>query len=216
MFRIDPQLKAVANDLLVGVIRTQVKIGQSDEILLKRMSDLINHVSTTLALADIANLPAVEAARKVYRALGKDPTRYRLSSEALMRRSVKGHALYQINNVIDLNNVISLESNHSIGMFDASKIEGHVTFRVGEKDEPYEGIGRGPLNIEGLPVLSDAKGAFGSPTSDSLRTCVTDQTKDLMVCIIAFDGSLDKTLDLMVEGLKKHAFATDIQIIRVV
>jgi DNA/RNA-binding domain of Phe-tRNA-synthetase-like protein len=123
--------------------------------------------------------------------LGKDPSRYRPSAEALTRRVVNGKGLYWINNVVDLLYLVSLESGFSIGGYDAEKIEGDVWFGIGKEDEPYQAIGRGQLNIADLPLFRDNLGAFGSPTSDSLRTMVTAETTEFLMIIIDFSGRQD-------------------------
>jgi DNA/RNA-binding domain of Phe-tRNA-synthetase-like protein len=152
-----------------------------------------------------------------YRLCGKDPARYRLSSEALMRRVVKGHQLYRINNVVDLLNLVSLKSGMSIGGYDAEKISGNVIFDIGKNKEPYEAIGRGELNIEFLPVFRDSISPFGSPTSDSVRTSVTNSTKRFLMIIIGFSGEIctTETIDLSVSLLKKYANADNIETILV-
>lgn len=161
----------------------------------------------------ISQQAAIAASRKVYRALGKDPARYRLSAEALMRRVVKGEELYQINSVVDLVNFSSISSGFSIGAYDADKIEGPVVLGVGKEHEPYEAIGRGELNVENLPVLRDASGAFGSPTSDSLRTSVTLGTRHLLMVFFGFGAfnTLDDALKNAASLLYEFAGAQNLE-----
>lgn len=140
-------------------------------------------------MADIkpADLNEIAAARRAFKAMGKDPSRYRPSSEALYRRIATGKGLWQVNPIVDANNVLSLQTRWPVGAYDMTKISGEITFRTGKSDEPYEGIGRGPLNIEHLPVFSDTQGPFGAPMSDSERTKVTDLTGEVLSIIIAFE-----------------------------
>ena len=168
-------------------------------------------------LAEVGSHPAIRASRIAYRLCGKDPARYRLSSEALMRRVVKGHQLYRINNVVDLVNLISLKSGMSIGGYDVEKISGNVIFDIGQKDEPYEAIGRGDLNIASLPVFRDSVSSFGSPTSDSVRTSVTGSTKRFLMIIVGFSGDIctSETVDLSLSLLKKYAKADNIEMVLV-
>ena len=119
----------------------------------------------------IKQQPAIAATREAYRRLGKDPSRYRPSAEALRRRLLRGLELYKIDTLVDLINLVSLRTGYSIGGFDADKIQGtDLCLGVGRAGEPFEGIGRGTLNIEGLPVFRDAVGGIGTPTSDNERT----------------------------------------------
>lgn len=132
--------------------------------------------------------PQIKASRQAYKAAGKDPARYRVSSEALMRRVLQGKGLYRVNNVVDCNNLISMQTGLSCGLYNLDHVEGEPVFRIGKADEDYEGIGRGKLNIEGLPVFSDDKGPFGSATSDSVRTMITADAKRVMLVMISFSG----------------------------
>jgi DNA/RNA-binding domain of Phe-tRNA-synthetase-like protein len=165
----------------------------------------------------IKQLPGVEATRRVYRACGKDPSRYRPSSEALIRRVVQGKDLYQIDTLVDLINLASMKFGYSIGGFDADKFEGDtLTLGVGKKDEPYEGIGRGILNIEGMPVYRDSRGGVGTPTSDNERTKIELSTTHLFVIVNGYDGNretVNANALYIKDLLERFAEGKDIQII---
>lgn len=144
----------------------------------------------TLTTESLKDMSGIAATRKVYRACGKDPSRYRPASEALIRRMLQGKSLYQIDTLVDLINLASIAYGYSIGGFDADKFEGNtLTLGVGKAGEPYEGIGRGLINIEGLPVYRDEKGGVGTPTSDNERTKMTISTTHLVVLINGYDGN---------------------------
>ena len=145
---------------------------------------------TTETLKDVSGIAATH---RVYRACGKDPSRYRPASEALIRRILQGKKLYQIDTLVDLINLASIVYGYSIGGFDADKMVGEqLTLGIGKADEPYEGIGRGVINIEGLPVYRDEIGGVGTPTSDHERTKITAQTTHLLVLINGYDGNEDR------------------------
>ncbi len=201
---ISEELKAVAPALKLGVITAEVTVSKHSQPLWDEIDQFIE--GFTLEMGDIAKLPQISEARKAYRALGKDPTRYRLSSDSLLRRIVKAQGLYQVNDIVDLNNLLSMESGHSIGTYDLETLEGSIEYGIGKADEIYHGIGRGVLNIDGLPVLRDAKGSFGSATSDSERSMITLSTQRILMNIIAFDGdqALSKWMDRAQILLKKH------------
>ena len=144
----------------------------------------------TLDTESLKQQPSIAATRQVYKALGKDPSRYRPASESLIRRLLQGKNFYQANTLVDLINLASIVHGYSIGGFDASKIAGPMLkLGVGKAGEPYEGIGRGMLNIEGLPVYRDELGGIGTPTSDNERTKLTLDTRELLVLINGYDGN---------------------------
>lgn len=137
----------------------------------------------------IKSMRPIQATREAYKLCGKDPSRYRPSAEALCRRILKGNSLYQIDTLVDLINLVSIASGYSIGGFDADKIAGDtLTLGIGRAGEPYEGIGRGPLNIEGMPVYRDAEGGIGTPTSDNERTKISPDTTRLLAIINGYSG----------------------------
>ena len=158
-------------------------------------------------------MSAIEASRKAYKACGKDPARYRLSAEALLRRIVNRGEIYQINNVVDLLNLVSVTTGFSIGGYDSEKINGKIIFGIGKPNEPYIGIGRGELNIENIPVFRDETGAFGTPTSDSERTSVSLETKRFLMIIIDYspEGKLDEATNMAVKFLEKYAEAKNVE-----
>ena len=143
-----------------------------------------------LTTESLKEVTSIAATRRVYKACGKEPSRYRPASEALIRRVLQGKALYRLNTLVDLVNLASIAYGYSIGGFDADKFVGDtLTLGIGREGEPYEGIGRGMLNIQGLPVYRDAVGGVGTPTSDNERTKITDNTCHLVVLINGYDGN---------------------------
>jgi DNA/RNA-binding domain of Phe-tRNA-synthetase-like protein len=139
-----------------------------------------------------SSIPGVEEARRLYRSFGIDPTRTRPSSEALLRRALRGHEIYRIHELVDVGNWVSLEWLLPIGLYDRAKLRGEsLTLRVGHEGEAFDGIRKGPVHVAGRLCISDAEGAFGSPTSDSLRSCIEDSTQDVLAVVFApFDGEL--------------------------
>ena len=155
---------------------------------------------------------AIAATRIAYRRCGKDPSRYRPSAEALRRRLLRGMQLYQIDTLVDIINLVSLRSGFSIGGFDADKIQGkQLVLGIGREGEPYEGIGRGVLNIDGLPVYRDAIGGIGTPTSDHERTKMDLGTIHLLAIINGYSGEqgLQEAAEFTLDLLRKYASMTE-------
>jgi DNA/RNA-binding domain of Phe-tRNA-synthetase-like protein len=164
--------------------------------LWKEIHALEDKFRNELTTESLKELSGIAATRRVYKACGKDPSRYRPASEQLIRRMLQGKELYQIDTLVDLVNLASIAYGYSIGGFDADKFVGDtLTLGVGKEGEPYEGIGRGMLNIAGLPVYRDAIGGVGTPTSDNERTKMTLQTAHLMVLINGYDGNEERVAD---------------------
>ena len=167
------------------VVNTPYCEGLWEEI--RALGEQYKATPTTESLKEMSGIAAT---RRVYKACGKDPSRYRPASEQLIRRMLQGKELYQIDTLVDLINLASIRFGYSIGGFDASKFVGDtLTLGIGRAGEPYEGIGRGMLNIEGLPVYRDAVGGVGTPTSDNERTKITIDTRHLVVLINGYDGN---------------------------
>ncbi len=207
-------LKSRCPNIRLGCIYADVTVNESTLELLTEIEDRINLIHHSLIIEEISKIPTITASRKAYKACGKDPARYRLSAEALLRRVVSGKGLYQINNVVDQLNLVSITTGFSIGGYDADQIHGNIVFGIGRSDEPYSGIGRGELNIENLPVFRDDLGAFGTPTSDSSRTEVSEQTRRFLMILIDFESDpvLEDALQMAERFLKIHCQAEKIEI----
>lgn len=199
----------------IGVVDCKIQNSSSSAELWQLIDTEIENFKQRYTIPDLAKRPTVEATRTAYKQCGKDPSRYRPSSEALCRRILKGLDLYRINTVVDLINLISITSGYSIGGFDADKIEGEqLTLGIGREGEPFEGIGRGPLNIDGLPVYRDNVGGVGTPTSDNERTKLAEESSHLLMIVNAYSGTegLNEFLDYSVALLKQFADAKEIEV----
>jgi DNA/RNA-binding domain of Phe-tRNA-synthetase-like protein len=199
-----PEIRAKCPGLTVGSLWLEARGDSAGPALKPIIAATAADLAQRMTLEDIHGLTAIRATRAAYRACGKEPSRYRPSAEALLRRVVTGKGLYEINALVDLLNWISISSGYSIGGFDLDKVQGPVSLGIGKAGEPFQAIGRGALNIECLPVLRDAAGAFGTPTSDSERTAVTTQTKNFWMVFYDFAG--DPSLpDLLANVHRQYA-----------
>ncbi|MGB2589391.1 MAG: phenylalanine--tRNA ligase beta subunit-related protein [Candidatus Acidiferrum sp.] len=186
---IDAELKVKCPRVALACVTAEVETGTTPEELdreLKICEEKILKLAEPKAMLEAA---AILATRGGYKALGKDPARYRGSAEALLRRVIAGKWLPRINNVVDVINLVSVESRLPIGLYDLEHVQGDIVFRAGRAGETYKGIGKYDLNLEGLPVFCDALGPHGSPTSDSERTMVTQATKRVIAILISFGGA---------------------------
>lgn len=156
-------------------------------------------------ISKIKNIPQIASSREAYKKLGKEPSRYRLSAEALYRRIINQKNLYKINTAVDLINYLSIKTGYSIGGYDFEKIVGDIYLRKGRIEDIYHAIGRGIFNVENLPVFADDLGAFGSPTSDSERTSITLLTKKILMIVLNFGNhqNFSNEIDLMKITIEK-------------
>lgn len=190
-FQFDPSFTARVSGYRLLAVEADVSSPQTSDRLWNEISAFAGSFQACHEMADINRRPSIAATRSAYKALGKDPNRYRPSAEALCRRFVKGLELYRTLALIDLVNLLSVYSGHSIGGFDADRISGGcLTLGVGVEGEPYEAIGRGPLNIACLPVWRDSVGGIGTPTSDNERTKITPETRRLLLTINIYGDDL--------------------------
>ncbi len=185
---IDTSIRTACPAAALGCLTARVYTRPSESGLLALLEQEERRLSVR-TVAKIGENAAVSATRNAYRAFGKDPHRYRNSAEAMMRRLAQGKGLYTINNVVEINNLLSLQSGYSMGTYDREHLCGTLSWRVGREGETYPGIGKDAINLYGLPVLCDAQGPFGNPSSDGTRAMITQETKDLFFCIYAFDGT---------------------------
>jgi len=212
--KIDAELKKRCPRTVLGCVTALVETRASPAALLEEMKARETEIQKLPFPRGVLESPQVEATRKAYKALGKDPARYRGSAEALLRRVVAGKGLPQINAVVDVINLVSLESRLPIGLYDLGHVSGDIVFRAGRAGETYRGIGKYDLNLEGLPLFADAVGPHGSPTSDSERTMVPTATRHGLAVIISFAGSegLGRWVQRMAALLAQYAAAQDVEI----
>lgn len=187
---VEDKIETVCPSFVGACVEADVENSAYSEELWKLIDEQCEKFRQTLTTDTVKDISAIAATRRVYKACGKDPSRYRPSSEALIRRVLQGKQLYQIDTLVDLINLASITYGYSIGGFDAGKFSGDtLSLGVGREGEPYEGIGRGMLNISGLPVYRDAIGGVGTPTSDNERTKMGLATRRLVALVNGYDGN---------------------------
>lgn len=212
--RIDSSVKEKVESIRLGCLVYDVKVKEKNEELWGKLeNEIFPQLVSVIEEKGINGVENISSSKKAYKSLGKDPNRYRVSSEALYRRIKQGKGLYQINTVVDTNNLISLETGFSAGSYDLKNVKGNIVLRKGAEGETYKGIGKDDINIENLPVLADSEGAFGSPTSDSTKAMVTLNFEKILTLIYCFskDENLEKILNKSKEYLEKYAGAENIE-----
>ena len=212
---ISDKLNSAAPDYFMVLVEADVTNSVTSDSLWQEIEDYSAYLRENLELSQVNKRPGIVATRNAYKACGKDPNRYRPSSEALCRRIVRGMELYKIDTLVDLVNLLSMKSGYSVSGFDRDKIAGDtLTIGVGEEGEPFEGIGRGPLNIAGMPVYRDAVGGIGTPTSDNERTKIDLNTTHAVICIHIYglDMPVEEVISLTERLLTQYAAARNITV----
>jgi len=202
--------------VMLGVFRLAgVTVEAGSQTLNDEVDALCAEMRSRYGGGKSAEVPGAEDARRLYKALGIDPTKTRPSNEALLRRALKGESLYRINTLVDALNLSSLRFQLPFGLYDSDRIAPPVLLRKGGKGESYEGIRKGSVNVDERPVLVDAEGPFGNPTSDSARTCITEGTRSALVVGYAPAGYSQRRLEEVLDGtescLVRHCGGTRVE-----
>jgi len=210
---IDPALKQKCPRAALGFVTAHVITREAASGLLEETKLQEEKILKLPEPRAVLESPRILATRAGYKALGKDPARYRGSAEALLRRILSGKRFPQINTVVDIINLVSVESRLPIGLYDLAQVKGNIVFRVGRAGESYKGIGKYDLNLEDLAVFCDEEGPHGSPTSDSERTMVTPATQSIAAILVSFGGpdGLEAACERMSSLLQKYAEGREIQ-----
>ncbi len=211
---IDSHMKELWPAVRVGCLQYQVQVEKKNpELWAYLKKEIYKKAKDAIFDYGVNEIPNIKESRAAYKAFGKDPSRYRVSSEALIRRIGQGKGLYEVNTVVDVNNLISIESGFSVGSYDADRMGEDLVFRIGEAGETYKGIGKEEIKIDALPVLADEQGAIGSSTSDSERAMITEDAQEVLTLIYSFSDNqdLEKALESGRRYLEQYAKTSGIQ-----
>ena len=211
---IDSRMKELWPAVRVGCLQYQVQVERKNpELWAYLKKEIYKKAKDAIFDYGVNEIPNIKESRAAYKAFGKDPSRYRVSSEALIRRIGQGKRLYEVNTVVDVINLISIESGFSVGSYDAARMGEDLVFRIGEAGETYKGIGKEEIKIDALPVLADEQGAIGSSTSDSERAMITEEAQEVLTLIYSFSDNqdLEKALESGKRYLEQYAKTSGLQ-----
>ncbi len=204
--QISDSIRNVCPEIRLGVISCELINSPSNADMWLEIEHEVNTIRQHFKLDEINKRNEIRATRLIYKNLGKDPNRYRPSAEALCRRIVRNLGLYRVNTLVDIINFVSIRSGFSIGCFDLELIKGNLSLGVGNENEEFEAIGRGQLNVSGLPIYRDSIGGIGTPTSDSERTKISEKTTQAIIIINDYGNSpnLEAAVNHSLDLLKKY------------
>lgn len=212
---IDQELFSVYSQIRLGILRFQAEVKPSDEKFWSYMDkEILPQIKQSIEGKQWNEINGVKGSRAAYKAFGRNPGRYRVSSEALLRRVRREDELYHVNSVVDVNNLISCQSGLSVGSYDLNKIQGDIVLRKAQQGEGYTGIGKDFLDLKNMLVLVDDQGLFGSSMSDSTRAMVSEQTTDILVVVYCFEDDIDleNVLSNAKQEFEKFADAKNVEI----
>ncbi len=212
MIGISKDLQDLCPALSIGWLQAQIKNSLTDHMFWNEIGAFIVDFRNKYKRDEISGLPEICEARKLYKSLGNDPARYRVSSEALLRRILSGQSLYPVNTCVDIANYLSLRYQLSMCVYDLDKIQGKIVLRSGKQGETMNAIGGIQMNMAALPVYSDETGIIGSTTRDSLQTSVQTDTKMILLIATSF-SSETKLKDVMLSSEKIYNQYCDAKII---
>jgi len=209
--KVDKEIMNILPTFHVLAYKFPLTIEDSNKDVLKAIED-VEVKCKQLSLEEVINLERIREGRNAYKKFGKDPSRCRIACESLLRRLSKEMGLYVINNAVDVGNLLSIELNRPTAVLDYDKIEGDVCIRMGTQDDVYFGIGRGQINVDRIPVYEDNISPFGSPTSDTVRTSITRETKNILLFVICFgDSYLEESDRITRDFYEKYTNVTSME-----
>lgn len=170
-------------------VRARLRTGEEESLAALRR-EVAGVARANFEGEGLAAHPTVAAIRSLFRAAGCDPTRYRPSSEALLRRLLKGEELPAIHPFVDLNNCLSVELAVPCCVSADGTFAPPVTLRAGRPGETVQSL-RGPFNLEGKPLMEDPRGPFSTPITDSERVRVTDGTERAWMVVYLPKSTVD-------------------------
>jgi len=210
---IDQFLKEKIPTLKLGCITADVTYSEDNKQLTEELEKIAVVIQKENQIEDIAKLDNIHHTREAYKVLGKKPSRYRPSAEALHRRIIRELGLYKVNNIVDITNLISLETGYSIGTYDLNKIGTKIIATIGVEGDTYKGIRKEDLNIHNLPVIADDKGKFGNPCSDSERAMIDKNTRGILMILWHFSGdyNLESATELASSYIEKYCIGKNLK-----
>ena len=190
---INDSLFTTNDQLKIGIIHyTKIVVSESPQMIKGRTQLYQENLYLELQESPVTERTGIAEWRKVWKSFGADPNRYRHSAESLMRRIAKQNYLSPVHSAVDLNNFFSLQYEIPIGIYDEEKLEGNIELLLGDENTGYEGLNGRFNSLKNILYSKDDNGAFGSPFVDSVRTAVTEQTRNA-IQIFYLRPSLDET-----------------------
>lgn len=198
-------ISSKVKSLKLGLIESiNISVVESDTQFEKELGLLESELKNKFHDRTPSDDPVISATRRMYRQVGWEPTKYRPSSEALVRRLIREKGLYRINNLVDYGNLVSAHYHIPMGLYDLDKIKGDIIIDVGQENESYQGLSKDRITATGKIILRDDEGVFGNPTADSKRTSILHNTNHVLA-VFFISSNIEHSYALKtIETLKNY------------
>lgn len=183
MIIIDNELITKISSFGIIAIISKVAIGTSNPYLQKELNIAIEKIRFKFSNVDLRQVREISNIRNIMISLGRDANRYLNSAESLVKRIANDKSLPSINNIVDFNNYLSIKYLIPVGTYDLDKIDGEIVLRCGNETDVYNSLSKDNFSLNNLPVLSDNISAFGSIVSDSKRTLINQDTRNILTVL---------------------------------
>ncbi|MFT8362898.1 MAG: phenylalanine--tRNA ligase beta subunit-related protein [Sporolactobacillus sp.] len=178
---ISPELREVIPDFQIGVIvYHRVTIAGTPAIIANKLPLYYQNIKLSLAEQPVATIPGVAEWRRIFKAVGTDPSRYRPSQEALLRKIARDGAPHHVNSAVDLNNFFSVQHGIPMGIYNLGTLEPPIQLIIGSEQDTYDALNGRQMSMANKIVAVDQQGAFGSPIVDSRRSALTESAEDAL------------------------------------
>jgi len=165
---------------------------------------LIKYLTARYTLESLKSDPVFRAYRDFYWRIGIDPTKIRPSSEALVRRALRG-SFPRINTVVDAGNIASAYMGVPIGLYDVGRSTPPYRLTSSSGGEVFNPIGgKQEILPKGIPILVDSSNIVMHlyPHRDSVETAIREDTSIVFVLGAGVPGVEEVRV---VESVKKVA-----------
>ncbi|MDN4527650.1 B3/B4 domain-containing protein [Fictibacillus fluitans] len=204
MIKLAKDIKKLVPSFKIGVILYHdIVIEESPQMLRGRFQLFLESLKLDAIEKTVADHPGIKEWRQIFKTLSMDPSRYRPSSEALLRRVYGGKDIALVNSAVDVNNFFSLQYGIPLGIYNSDAIHGDVEVALGAPGDQYEGLNGRLMNMDGKLLSKDEEGAFGSPIVDSKRTMTEEHVKNALQLVYLRPSMPEDEAEKLLSAIEK-------------
>jgi DNA/RNA-binding domain of Phe-tRNA-synthetase-like protein len=211
-FQLDEAL--IRQHAMLGIVTASVTVSEPSPELRAELEAVQSAAAASAEDSGAWHDRSIAAARQAVRAVGWNVNRYPISSEAMLKRARKGGRVPSVNNVVDINNLLSIQSGWPIGSYNLANVEQPIEYRLGRAEEEYAAIKGSAFKLAALPLFADSQGPFGSLVRDSGRALIDGTAATILMAIFGFDraAEMKELADRAAELLQRFAVASSVEV----